>query len=171
MTKKPSTEEYPKYYDPYIALVSEGSIENILINQLEETTALLSNLEEAQTNYRYADGKWTLKEVIGHIIDTERIMSYRFLRISRGDRTPLAGFDENQYVEGASFHSRLVTDLIEELIAVRHSTLTQMRGLTEESWSRKGIANDTEISARAIAYIIAGHELHHVKIIKEKYLI
>jgi len=171
MTKKPSNEEYPEYYDPYIALVSEGSIENILINQLEETTALLSNLEEAQANYRYADGKWTLKEVIGHIIDTERIMSYRFLRISRGDRTPLAGFDENQYVEGASFQSRLVTDLIKELIAVRHSTLTQMRGLTEESWSRKGFANDTKISARAIAYIIAGHELHHVKIIKEKYLI
>jgi hypothetical protein len=171
MSKKPSIEEYPAYYGTYIDLVPEGSLEDILLSQLEETTVLLSDITETQENYRYALGKWTLKEVIGHITDTERIMSYRLLRIARGDQTPLAGFNEEQYVKNASFHSYSLTDVVEDFIAVRRSTLTLVNGLSEEVWSRKGLANDSEISVNALAYIIAGHELHHVKIIKEKYLI
>ncbi len=170
MTIKPTIEEYPAYFESYIHQVSEGILSDILINQLEETTELLSNLSEEQANYRYAAGKWTLKEVLGHITETERIMSYRLLRMSRGDQTPLAGYDEDEYVKEASFHSRSLADLLEEFRAVRHATRTLIQGLTEEGWLRKGIANEKEISVRAIAFIIAGHELHHVKIIKERYL-
>lgn len=171
MWTKPTNEEFPAYYGKYIDLVSEGSLEDTLIKQLENTTALLSDVSETQANYRYALGKWTLKEVIGHIADTERIMSYRVLRIARGDQTPLAGYDDEQYVKEASFHSRSLPDLLEDFTAVRRSTLSLVRGLSENVWSRKGIANNSEISVSALAYIIAGHELHHVKIIKEKYLI
>lgn len=171
MSKKPANEEYPAYYGTYINLVPEGCLNDILLKQLDETIALLSDITETQENYRYALGKWTLKEVIGHITDTERIMSYRLLRIARGDKTPLAGYDDEQYVKEAMFTSRSLPDLLEDFIAVRRSTLTLVSGLSEEDWSRKGVANDSEISVSALAYIIAGHELHHVKIIKEKYLI
>ena len=132
---------------------------------------MLSGISETQANYRYALGKWTLKEVIGHITDTERIMSYRVLRIARGDQSPLAGYDDEHYVREASFHSHSVLDLLEDFTAVRRSTISLVRGLSEHVWSRKGIANNSEISVSALAYIIAGHELHHVKIIKDKYLI
>ncbi|TQR20692.1 DinB family protein [Psychrobacillus vulpis] len=171
MYNKPSNQEYPTYYSKYISLVSEDSLTTILFKQLEDTTELLMDISDAQANYRYALGKWTLKEVIGHLIDTERIMSYRLLRISRGDKTPLAGYDDEQYVKEASFHSRSLADLLEEYIAVRGSTITLVRGLSEEFWSRRGFANNSELSVRALAYIIAGHELHHVNIIKEKYLV
>ena len=171
MTKKPLSEEYPAYFEKYIDQVPEGNLLDILISQLEETTSFLSSLEETQWNYRYAPGKWTLKEVLGHISETERIMSYRLLRMSRGDQTPLPGYDEDEYVKEACFHSHSATDLLEEFRAVRHSTYTLIRGLNEEGWGRKGVANNKEISVRAIAFIIAGHELHHMKIIKDKYVL
>lgn len=171
MTIKPSAGEYPSYFESYIDQVPEGNLLEILISQIEETTAFLSTLEESQWNYRYAPGKWTLKEMLGHISDTERIMGYRLLRISRGDQTPLSGYDEDEYVKGASFQNQSIAELLEEFRAVRHSTYTLLRGLNEDGWGRTGVANDKEISVRAIAYIIAGHELHHVKIIKEKYLV
>ena len=167
---KPSNEEFPFYFETYIELVSEGSIEDTLIKQLNDTTAFLSNTSETQANYRYATGKWTLKEVIGHITDTERIMSYRLLRIARGDQSPLAGYDDEAYVNEAAFHSRSLPDLLKDFSAVRQSTVSLVRSLPEDVWSRKGIANNSEISVRALAYIIAGHELHHVKIIKDKYI-
>jgi len=171
MWTKPRNEEFPAYFGKYIDLVSEGYLEETLSIQLDNTMVLLSDISETQSNYRYAFGKWTLKEVIGHIIDTERIMSYRLLHIARGDKTPLAGYDDEQYVKEASFHSSSVPDLLEDFTAVRRSTITLLRGLSGEVWSRKGIANNNEISVSALAYIIAGHELHHMKIIKEKYLI
>lgn len=171
MWTKPTNQEYPAYFQNYIDLVSEGCLEATLNTQLKNTTALLSGITETQANYRYASGKWTLKEVIGHIMDTERIMSYRLLRIARGDQTPLGGYDEDQYVKEASFHSRSLPDILEEFATVRRSTLSLVKGLSEEVWSRQGIANNNGISVSALSYIIAGHELHHIKIIKEKYLI
>jgi len=170
MTIKPTVGEYPSYFESYIDQVPEGNLLDILISQLEETTEFLTTLEDEQWNYRYATGKWTIKEVLGHVSDTERIMSYRLLRMSRGDQTPLQGYDEDEYVKEASFQNQSTVDLIEEFRAVRNSTYTLLRGLSEEDWLRKGVANDKEISVRAIAFIIAGHELHHVKIIKERYL-
>lgn len=171
MYKKPSIGEYPAYYGGYINLVPEGNLPDILSKQLKDTTALLSGITETQANYRYADGKWTLKEVIGHITDTERIMSYRLLRISRGDKTPLAGYNDEDYVEEASFHTRSISELMEDFQAVRRSTLSLLRGMPETARNRTGFANKSEISVNALLYIIAGHELHHVKILKERYLI
>lgn len=168
---KPANGEYPAYYRNYINLVKEGSLKEILLKQLEEMTILISHVNEEQAYYRYAEGKWTLKEVIGHITDTERIMAYRLLRFARGDQTALAGYDDESYVLEATFHSRSIPDLLEEFIAVRHSTISLIKSLPEKSWNRKGIANNGEISVAALAYIIAGHELHHRRIIEEKYLI
>lgn len=171
MYKKPSIGEYPAYYGGYINLVPKGDLLDILAKQLEDTTILLSDITETQSNYRYAAGKWTLKEVIGHISDTERIMGYRLLRISRGDKTPLAGYNDEDYVKEALFHTRSISELLEDFHAVRRSTFSLLRGLPETAWARTGIANNSEISVNALLFIIAGHELHHVNIIKERYLI
>ncbi|EPD50340.1 hypothetical protein HMPREF1210_02911 [Paenisporosarcina sp. HGH0030] len=170
MLKKPLRDEYPAYYENYIGLVPDGELTDNLNTQIQDMITLFSSVDETQANYRYAENKWTLKEVIGHITDTERIMSYRLLRIARGDQTPLSGYDDEQYVREASFHSRSLSNLLEELVAVRYSTVSLIKGLHENTWPRKGIANNGEITVRALAYIIAGHELHHVKIIKESYL-
>jgi hypothetical protein len=171
MPKPQSNGEYPAYYQTYIDLVPEGDVKDVLARQLEDNLSLLSGVSETEANYRYAQGKWTLKEVIGHITDVERIMSYRLLRISRGDQTPLAGYDDEQYVKEALFHTRTLSSLLEDYKAVRNSTISLLNGLPHGAEVRKGFANNGEITVRALAYIIAGHELHHVKIIKEKYLV
>lgn len=170
MINKPLPEEYPAYYEKYISLVPDGLLQDNLNIQIEDLLAMLSDLDEAKANFQYAENKWTVKEVIGHITDTERVMGYRLLRIARGDRTPLANYDDELYVREASFHSRSLQDLLEELKAVRYATIHLIKSLNEDAFLRKGIASNHEISARALAYIIAGHELHHVKILKEKYL-
>lgn len=170
MTNRPSTEEYFPYHEQYISLVAEGDVTELLTEQLASTTELLSDIPEARANYRYAEGKWTLKEVIGHISDNERVMAYRLLRAARGDKTPLAGYDQDEFMAAASFQDWSLTQIIEDYISVRKSTLTLLRGLTDEAWLRIGISNGGSVSARAIAYIIAGHELHHLKIIHERYL-
>lgn len=170
MSSRPSTGEYIPYYEQYIGLVGEGAVTELLASQLASTTELLSDIPETQADYRYAEGKWTLKEVIGHISDTERVMSYRLLRAARGDKTPLAGFDQDEFMSAASFQDWSLSQIIEDYIAVRKSTLSLLRGLSVEAWLRLGIANGGDVSARALAYIIAGHELHHLKIVHEKYL-
>lgn len=171
MRQRPTNVEYTAYQEQYVSLVGDGSITDILAEQAERTVALLSSITEEQANYRYAPGKWTLKEVIGHISDNERIMSYRLLRIARGDKTPLPGYNQDDFMNEASFQSWTLSQVIEDYISVRRSTLTLLRGLSDEAWSRTGIANDSAISARALAYINAGHELHHLSVIQEKYLV
>jgi uncharacterized damage-inducible protein DinB len=131
---------------------------------------LLSGRPESDGDLRYAPGKWSLKEVLGHINDTERIMSYRALRISRGDTTPLAGFEQDDYVRNGPFARCTLADLIEEYIAVRRATVSLFRNLDEVAWTRRGKASENEVTVRALAYIIAGHELHHRRIVEEKYL-
>ncbi|WP_419875742.1 DinB family protein [Candidatus Pristimantibacillus sp. PTI5] len=170
MANRPSIEEYFPFHEQYIGLVGEGDVTALLAEQLASTTELLSDIPEAQADYRYAEGKWTLKEVIGHISDNERVMAYRLLRAARGDRTPLAGYDQDEFMSGASFKSWSLAQIIEDYISVRKSTLALLRGLTDEAWLRIGVSNGGDVSVRAIAYIIAGHELHHLKIIHEKYL-
>ncbi|MCA0756208.1 DinB family protein [Paenibacillus sp. N4] len=170
MTNRPLKEEYNPYYEQYIRLVREEDIIEVLADAQESTDALLAELTEEQGNYRYADGKWSLKEVIGHVADGERIMSYRLLRASRGDKTPLAGFDQDEFMTSAPFASWTMEQIREEYVSVRRATLSLLRGLTEDAWTRSGIANGSNVSARALAYIIAGHELHHLRIIKERYL-
>lgn len=170
MRQRPDTGEYAAYFMPYINLVPEGDLLQILKRQSEELSELLQGVSEEQAGYRYAPGKWSLKEVLGHIADTERVMSYRLLRVARGDATPLPGFDENLFVSGAAFDRIPLQALLEDFKRVREATLSLLSTLPEEAWTRRGVINNTETTARALAYILAGHELHHRKVIEERYL-
>ena len=170
MFTQPKEGEYNTFFGRYVKQVPTGDVRDVLAQSLKNTTLLLSDVTEDQANYRYAPGKWTLKEVLGHMSDTERIMSYRLLRIARGDQTPLPGFDEDALTSGASFNDCSWSDLLEDYAAVRAATLTLLRSLSEDAWSRMGIVSGNDTSARALAYVIAGHELHHLNVIKERYL-
>jgi len=170
LTHRPGPGEYGGHFGNYIEIVPEGNIVDLLAEELKSTSEFLSDIPESKGDIRYAPGKWTLKEVIGHISDTERIMSYRLLRIARGDQTPLPGFDQDAYMNNASFDSYSLADLIDNFITVRRSTLSLVRRLTDEEWARTGTASNTGMSAKALAYVIAGHALHHLRIVKDKYL-
>ncbi len=170
MLQRPTENEYPKYYVPYVQAVSEGGLTEILQEHLEKMTELFEGISEKDGLFRYAENKWSIKEVLGHITDTERIMSYRLLRVGRGDQTELAGFDENFFVQGAKSNQRSLKDLLEDFNATRNATISLIKNMPEEAWRNKGYANNSPITTRAIAYIIAGHEAHHRNIIKDRYL-
>jgi hypothetical protein len=166
---RPQPGEYAPYYDRYISLVQGDDILNTLDQQRRETMLLLSCRDEEDGNFRYAPDKWSAKEVLGHVCDTERVFAYRALRISRADPTPLEGFEQDDYVRNGPFANSPLSDLVEDFIAVRRATLSLLRDLDEAAWMRRGIANKNEVSVRALAYTIAGHELHHRRILEEKY--
>jgi uncharacterized damage-inducible protein DinB len=166
---RPQPDEYAPYYGRYISLVQSEDILNILDQQRRDTMMLLCGREEEDGDFRYAAGKWSAKEVLGHVCDTERIFAYRALRISRADATPMEGFEQDDYVRNGPFANRPLSDLIDDFIAVRRATLSLLRNLDEAAWMRRGIANKNEVTVRALAYIIAGHELHHRRILEEKY--
>jgi hypothetical protein len=168
-TERPKPGEYAPYYDRYISLIPGNNVVATLATQLPKTVALLNSRGEADGEIRYAPQKWTVKEALGHVIDSERIMSYRALRFARNDQTPLAGFEQDDYVRDGPFADLRLADLIEEFKTVRAATLSFFRGLRPTDWTRRGIANKDEISVRALAYIIAGHELHHRHILEERY--
>lgn len=170
MKAKPAADEYASYYSKYTSLVPDGDIVTALAEQVETTLALLRTLTDEQGNSRYAPGKWSIKELIGHIIDAERIFAYRALRIARGDQTPLPGFEQDDYIPNANFDARQLADLAAEFETVRQSTLFLLRNLSEEAWLRRGVASDNPVSVRALAHIIAGHELHHMEILRSRYL-
>jgi hypothetical protein len=167
---RPKPGEAAPYYDRYISLVPGNDILGALDEQRRQALLFLCGLTEAQGDLRYASDKWSLKEVLGHLNDTERIMSYRALRIARGDRTPIEGYEQDDFVRNNPFAHRPIEDLIEDYIAVRRATITLFRNLDEPAWNLRGIANNNEVTVRALAYIIAGHELHHRKILEERYL-
>ena len=167
---RPQPGEYTPYYDRYVSLVPANDILAALDDQRRQMLLLLCGRAEADGDLRYAPDKWSLKELLGHVNDTERIMSYRALRIARGDATPIEGYEQDDYVRNGPFASRPLADLIEDYIAVRRATVSLFRNLDEAAWSRRGVANKNEVTVRALAYIIAGHELHHRRIIEEKYL-
>jgi hypothetical protein len=167
---RPQPGEYAPYYEKYLTLVQSNDILAALEDQRRQTLLLLSGRSEADGDLRYAPEKWSVKEVLGHINDTERIMGYRALRISRGDATPIEGFEQDDYVRNGPFVQRPLSDLIEDFIAVRRATVSLFRNLDEAAWTRRGIANKNEVTVRALAYIIAGHELHHRRMLEEKYL-
>jgi hypothetical protein len=167
---RPDETEYLSYYGKYIALVPDGDILATLSQQLDATLALLREIPEARGSFRYADDKWSIRELVGHLIDSERVFSYRALRFARNDRTPLPGFEQDDYIRNASFNDCTLNDLASELESVRHSTLFLLKHLNEEAWMRKGLANDSEVSVRALAFILAGHELHHRNILRDRYL-
>ncbi|MGA7292290.1 MAG: DinB family protein [Terriglobales bacterium] len=167
---RPQPGDYAPYCEAYIALVPNHDILSTLEDQRRQTLLLLSGRTAADGDLRYAPGKWSLKEVLAHINDCERILSYRALRISRGDTTPIEGFEQDDYIRNGPFAHLSLEDLIEDYIAVRRGTISLFRNLDEPAWTRRGVANKNEVTVRALAYIIAGHELHHRKMLEEKYL-
>jgi hypothetical protein len=166
---RPQTGEYNPYYDRYISLVKTDDVVAQLEQQVPATVTLFQSAG-AKADFRYAPGKWTVKEMVGHVNDTERIMTYRALRIARGDQTPLAGFEQDDYIRDGNFGQRTLADLIEEFADVRKATVHLFRHVDAEIAARRGTANGDAVSVRALAYIIAGHELHHRQILEEKYL-
>ncbi|HYE16440.1 MAG TPA: DinB family protein [Pyrinomonadaceae bacterium] len=168
--ERPGAGEHAPYYERYVSLVPDGDVVATLGRQFAETRALLEGISEEKAGSRYAEGKWSIKELVGHLIDAERVFAYRALRFSRGDTTPLPGFEQDDYVRAADFDSRTLRSLALEFEHVRASTILMLQGLGAEAWGRRGTASDSEVSVRALAYIIAGHELHHVRILRERYL-
>jgi len=171
MKKRPQSSEHPPYYDHYINLVKEDDIIKALKNQVIGAQAIISEIPEDKENYAYAEGKWTIKEVLGHIIDTERILGYRAIRFSRKDKTILPGFDENSFVANANFNKRTLYDLAHEFAIVRESNIASFKHFDEETLNQMGNANGKEVSVRAILFMIVGHAAHHLNIIKSKYLL
>jgi hypothetical protein len=168
MSVRPESDEYGAYYDKYISLVPDGDILVALETQAPETAVLLSR-PGADGDFRYAPGKWSLKESLGHVIDAERVFAYRAMRIARNDKTPLAGFEQDDYVKYGPFGHCSLAGLVEEFLAVRNASVSLFRALDEATWTRRGVASEKEVTVRALAYIIAGHELHHRELFKQKY--
>ena len=167
---RPEPNELAPYYERYVQLVPAGNIIETLKNQLNQSTSLLRAISPEQSDFRYAPDKWNIKELLGHLIDTERIFAYRALRFARADETPLPGYDQDSYVQAGGFANRDLTDMIEEFEHVRRANIHLLRSLDDTAWLRRGQANDSEFSVRALAYVMAGHELHHIQILRERYL-
>jgi len=166
----PLENEYTPYFGRYVSLVATTDIVATLESQIEKTAALLDGLTAAQGHYRYGPEKWTINEALGHIIDTERIFAYRALRIARNDQTPLPGFEQDDFVKDGPHRGSVLANLMEEFRCVRRSSVFLFNGLQPEAWTRMGTASQNPISVRAIAWIIAGHEVHHGRIFRERYL-
>jgi uncharacterized damage-inducible protein DinB len=165
---KPEADEFAPFYAGYINTVTAtGPV--ALLEAQRATIGALAALPDDKGIYRYADGKWSVKEVLGHLADAERVFGYRLLRIARADSTPLAGFDENAWAEVAPHHHRPVADIVSELLAVRESTLALVRSLDEAALARQAVANNRPVSGRAIVWILAGHTQHHLGILHERY--
>ena len=169
MNGPPERTEAAPYYFTYIDLIPDIDIVGALEKQVDETSAFLSGISEEQSLHRYAPDKWSVKEVLGHVADTERIFAYRALRIARGDQTPLSGFEQDDYVRGARFGARPLADVVEEYADVRQASLALFGSLDDGAWLRRGVANGNPVTVLALAYLMAGHELHHRKILEERY--
>jgi DinB superfamily len=166
---KPEPGEYAAYYEKYVALVPGSDIAGALEAQRVQTMQLFAGRSERDGNFRYAADKWTVKEIVGHINDAERIFTYRALRIARGDQTPLPGFEQDDYVRTGGFNERPLANLVEEFADVRSASLALFRSFGEEEWMRRGTASNNGVTVRALAFITAGHELHHRRILEERY--
>ena len=169
VTTRPEAGEYAPFYETYVSKVKGSDILGILEAQRLQMAQLFAARSERDGNFRYAPGKWTVKEVLGHVTDTERIFSYRALRIARGDQTPLSGFEQDDYVRSGKFAERTLADLADEFGLVRAASIALFRSLPKEAWQRRGVASSNEVSVRALAFIVAGHEIHHRLILEEHY--
>jgi hypothetical protein len=165
---RPAPTEYAAYYDRYISLVPEADVLPVLRAEMANTTAFLRCVPAADETKLHAPYTWTFRQVIGHLIDGERIFAYRAVRFARGDTTPLPGFDENPYVTAGEFDRIPLAELAAEFEAVRRSTLYLFEHLPASAWDRRGVASVGEVSVRGLAYIIAGHERHHVGILQKR---
>jgi len=170
MIPRPAPSEYAPYYGRYVALVPEDDVLAFLDTQKRATQALLKEVGEERGGHRYAPDKWSIKQVVGHLTDAERVFAYRALVISRSDRTPQAGFEQDDWVTKANHDQRPLADVAAEFAAVREATLSLGRSFSDEMWGRTGVASDCSFTARALLFIIAGHEVHHVGVLRERYL-
>ncbi len=168
--RRPDPSEHAPYYQKYVSLVPGDDPVAVLQENLRTTSELLESISEDQSNSTYASDKWTIKQILGHLNDGERVFSYRAMCISRGDETPLPSFDQDAYIANFPFESLRWADLVAEYKAIRQSTIALLNQLPKAAWERRGTASSNPVSVLALAYIIAGHELHHAKILREKYL-
>jgi hypothetical protein len=169
-TLRPAADEFAPYYAPYVAHVADGDILTILREQADAFRGLFARVPDEFRLYAYAEGKWTLSEVVQHINDTERVFAYRALRIARGDTLALPGFDQDAWVPESAANDRSLASLIEEFTAIRSASITLFAGLPASAWDRRGTASNNPVSVRGQAFILAGHALHHEGIIRERYL-
>lgn len=167
---RPSENDYAPFYAGYLKNIEGDDILTILRDQLDTTTEFFKSISEEKGDYSYSEGKWTIKEILGHITDTERVFAYRAMCIARGERKSLPGFEQDDYVREGNFNKRTLTDLIEEYAQLRKANLVLFNSFSEEALNIRGLANNYEITVRAILFIIAGHGLHHINVLKEKYL-
>lgn len=167
--ERPAETEYAPFYAGYVSKVPSGDVLELLENQKSQLLTLAASVPTERETFRYAPGKWTIREVFGHLGDAERVFGYRAFCISRGDRTSLPGFDEQEYVAASGFNSRELSSLAHELTLLRESNLLLLRHLDPEKWRRTGVANGTLISVRALAFIMAGHVNHHFGVLRDRY--
>lgn len=167
---RPEPSEFNPYYQKYVALVPDGDLVHVLAAQIESTLTLLRGFDDTQANHRYAPDKWSVKQVVEHMIDVERVMTYRAFRFSRGDETELPGFEENDYARAGRAAHLALADLASAFANMRRTTVDLFAALDETTGARRGTVNGAAVTVRALGYIIAGHERHHVGILKERYL-
>lgn len=167
---RPADSEYAPYYARYVRAVPDGDVLDLLERQLGDTVHLLGGVTEARADHRHAPGKWSIRQVVGHVVDTERIFAYRGLCFARGDAGPFPGFEQDDYAERGGFDQRTLRDLVGELVHVRRGNVMMFRGMSAEAHERRGVASGVSFTVRAIPWILAGHERHHVGILRERYL-
>jgi hypothetical protein len=166
---RPLESEYAPYYHGYVAHVGEEEILPVLRSQLDHLDVLLGQVTPERETYAYAEGKWSIRELVGHLIDGERVFGYRAFCIARGENQDLPGFEQNDYIAAARYYSIDLEDLLSELRLLRLANLAFMRNLDESAWARVGTANDAQVSVRALAFIMAGHVRHHMGVLRERY--
>ena len=169
MNSRPDPSEYIDLQNKYIKLVPDGNIIDILTNQQKSILDFLKLINEERSNYKYAEGKWNVKEVVGHISDSERIFGYRTLCFSRKDKNPLPGFEQNDFIANANFNNIPFSQIVEELNSLRTANILLFKGISNEMWKLQGMASNNKITVLALAYLIVGHTQHHINVLKEKY--
>ena len=167
---RPETTEFAPYYNNYISLIEGNEAMSVLEAQSAEMRSMFSDVAEEKGTFAYAEGKWTIKELLSHLIDGERMFAYRVLRISRGDKTPIEGFEQDGYIENSNANNRSFAELLDEFDLQRRSNLLLLNNISDEGSKRIGTASDNPVSVRALTYIMAGHVRHHIHILKERYL-
>ena len=167
---RPAETEYAPYYQSYVDQVSENDVMAVLRAEVDDLDVLLNRVPAEKETYAYAEGKWTIREIVGHLIDGERVFGYRALCIARGETQNLPGFEQDDYLRTSPYNRIELEDLLSELRLVRLSNVAMFRSLDEEAWDRVGTANNNAVSVRAIAFVMAGHVRHHMKVLREKYL-
>jgi len=168
--RRPEPNEFAPYYNTYVSLIEDNAVMPVLDAQAGDIRGMFSGVPEERGAFAYAEGKWTIKELLSHLIDGERIFAYRILRISRGDKTPIEGFEQDDYIETSNANNRSFADLLDEFDHERRANLLLVKNLTDEASHRMGTASNNPVSVRALVYIMAGHVTHHINILQERYL-